>query len=194
VQKPVATGEPACTARVTLEERRAAHAEELFELLRDPRLYTFLDEEPPQSVQALREKLARSESRRSPDGKERWLNWIVRADSGHLAGYVQATVEQSKDTNVAYVFGLHHQGRGIATAAVATMLKIVVEQYEARCFFVVADASNHRSLRLAERLGFTPAPTELAATRQVGPHDRVLCRPVCRAAPQQGAKFNRQTG
>lgn len=165
-------------ARFTMEERRVAHAAELFEVLRDPRLYEFLDERPPGSVQELAEKLARSELRRSPDGKEHWLNWIVRTESGAIAGYVQATVEESKETNVAYVFSPQFHGQGIATAAVRKMLGVVVAEYQATFLFIVAEAANVRSLRLAERLGFTIAPSEVAARRQGGPNDVVLWLPT----------------
>ena len=160
--------------RFTMEERRVAHASELFEVLRDPNLYEFLDEAPPNSVQDLAAKLARSELRRSPDGKEHWLNWVVRVESGAIAGYVQSTVEESKETNVAYVFSPAFKGQGIATAAVRRMIEIVVAEYEASTFFVVAEAGNLPSLRLAERLGFTTAPTEVAVRRQAGPNDVVL--------------------
>lgn len=158
----------------TMEERRVAHAGELFEVLRDPGLYEFLDESPPKSVQELSEKLARSELRRSPDGKEHWLNWIVRGESGAIAGYVQSTVEESGETNVAYVFSPAVRGQGIATAAVRRMLDIVVSENQATVLFIVAEAGNLPSLRLAERLGFTAAPPEVAAMREAGPNDVVL--------------------
>ena len=160
--------------RFTMEERRVAHAAELFEVLRHPGLYAYLDEEPPRSVQELAEKLARSELRRSPDGKEHWLNWVVRGESGAMAGYVQATVEENKETNVAYVFSPAFQGQGLATAAVRRMIEIVVAGYQANPLFIVAEAGNLASLRLADRLGFTAAPTDVAARRVAGPDDVVL--------------------
>lgn len=175
---------PMPAVRFTMEERRVAHASELFEVLRDPRLYAFLDEVPPASVQELAEKLARSEHRRSPDGKEHWLNWVVRVESGAIAGYVQTTVAENKETNVAYVFSPLYKGQGIATAAVRRMLEIVVEDHQPTMLFIVAEADNLPSLRLAERLGFTPAPPEVAARRQAGPSDVVLwLRPL----PRTGA-------
>ena len=158
----------------TLEERRVAHAAELFQVLRDPRLYEFLDEVPPRSVEELAQKLGRSESRRSPDGKEHWLNWVVRGDSGAIAGYVQSTVEESGDTNIAYVFSPAFKGRGLATAAVRRMTEIVVAEYRATTLFIVADAGNLPSLRVAGRLGFTRAPEEVASKRQAGQNDIVL--------------------
>jgi [ribosomal protein S5]-alanine N-acetyltransferase len=160
-------------ARFVLEERRVAQAAELFEVLRDPRLYEFLDEDPPTSVQALAEKLARSERRLSPDGKQHWLNWVIRVESGAIAGCIQATVEENKETNIAYVLSPEFQGRGIATAAVRQMLEIAVNQYHATTLFIVAEAANLASLRLAERLGFVLAPSEIAAKRAGGPNDVV---------------------
>jgi ribosomal-protein-alanine N-acetyltransferase len=175
-------------ARFTLEERRVAHACELFEVLCDPLLYEFLDEAPPRSVQELAEKLARSELRRSPDGKEHWLNWVVRGESGAIAGYVQSTVDESKEANVAYVFSPAFWGQGIATASVRRMLEIVVAEYQATTLFIVAEAGNLPSLRLAERLGFTAAPREVAAKRQAGPSDVVLW---LRPPPRTEASLNR---
>ena len=47
-----------------LEPRTMAHAEELFPLLAEAALYEFIDEDQPESVDALRRKLARSEPRK----------------------------------------------------------------------------------------------------------------------------------
>ena len=165
-------------APFTLEERSVVHAEELFRVLCDTSLYEFLDEDPPGSVAELAEKLARSESRLSPSGKEHWLNWVVRVESGALAGYVQATVEETKDVNVAYVFGREFQGQGVAGAAVQQMLEIVIEGYQVRNLFITAEAANLRSLRVAERLGFKLAPSHLASARNPGPNDVVYWRPA----------------
>ena len=151
-----------------------AHAAELFEVLRDPTLYEFLDEAPPESVEELAKKLARSESRVSPDGKEHWLNWIVRAESGEIAGCVQATVEETKETNVAYVFAPEFQGRGIASASVRQMLEFVVARHHATPLLIVAEAANLASLRLARRLGFTPAPQAYSAKRGTGSNEVLL--------------------
>jgi [ribosomal protein S5]-alanine N-acetyltransferase len=159
---------------VTLQPRTAAHAEELFAVLAEPGLYEFVEEDPPVSVEALRQKFLRSESRRSPDGTEHWLNWVVRDASGRVAGYVQATIEASAETNIAYVFGSAFWGRGIASTAVDAMLQILVTEFGVTTFLVVAERANARSVRLAERLGFTPAPPELSARRGVAPGDVLL--------------------
>jgi [ribosomal protein S5]-alanine N-acetyltransferase len=162
----------------TLEERRVAHAAELFEVLRDQRLYEFLDEEPPSSVEELAARLARSESRLSPDGKEHWLNWVIRAHSGAIVGYVQATVEESKETNVAYVLAPSHQRQGIASAAVQQMLAVVANQYSPSAFFIRVEAANEQSVQLARRLGFRLASREACAARNVGPSEVLYCKPA----------------
>ena len=161
---------------MTLEPRSVAHAEELFPVLAETALYEFLDEEPPESIEALQQKLARSESRRSPDGSERWLNWVVRDASGCVAGYVQATIAANRETNVAYAIGKSFWGRGIASEAVAQMLAIVATEFGIKRFFIVAERENRRSIRLAERLGFSEVQSELATQRGVVATDMLLLK------------------
>jgi RimJ/RimL family protein N-acetyltransferase len=79
------------TPRLTLEPQVAAHAETMFALLQDPAIYAY-ENTPPASLESLRQRFCRLESRRSADGQERWLNWVLRLPTGALAGFVQATV------------------------------------------------------------------------------------------------------
>ena len=163
---------------VTLEPRTMAHAEELFPVLAEAALYQFIDEEPPESVEALRQKLAHSESRKSPDGSEHWLNWVVRDDSRRVAGYVQATVAADLETNVAYAFGSAFWGRGIATQAVAQMLHIVARDFGVKHFIVVAERGNTRSVRLATRLGFVEVQPGQTTNRTIAPTDMLMRKVV----------------
>ena len=162
--------------RFTLELRTAAHAEAMFAVLADPALYEFVDENSPVSVEALRDKFARSESRKSPDGFEQWLNWVVRGPTSEVAGYVQATVEANLETNVAYMFGKAHRGQGLATQAVARMLAIVASEFGVTRFFIVAERANPRSIRVAERLGFVPAEAALALHKGIAATDVLMQR------------------
>ncbi len=167
---------PVGSSGSTLKPRTAAHAEELFAVLSDPALYQFLDEEPPASVEALRQKLARSESRKSPDGSEHWLNWVVRDEFQQVVGYVQATIHANSDANVAYVIGTAHWGRGLAYRAVEQMLRIAVAEFGAKRFLLRSERENHRSVRLAERLRFVPASAELSASKGVIENEILLQR------------------
>jgi RimJ/RimL family protein N-acetyltransferase len=143
------------TARLTLEPLTVAHAPAMFALLVDPALYTYLDFPPPPSLEHLQRVYARLETRRSPDGTEAWLNWIVVRD-GEAIGFVQATIYPDHSANVAYVLGSAHWGRGYAIEAVTAML---AELGGGKCFATV-DARNARSIRLLERLGFRHAGGE----------------------------------
>jgi hypothetical protein len=80
---------------LVLEPQVEAHAAEMFAVLSDPAIYEFENESPPSEAR-LAGRFRRLESRRSPDGRERWLNWVVRLPSGELAGYVQAMVRPGR--------------------------------------------------------------------------------------------------
>jgi ribosomal-protein-alanine N-acetyltransferase len=144
---------------VTLEPQVAAHAEEMFRLLGDPAIYEY-ENEPPSSLEWLRERFARLESRRSHDGAEEWLNWVIRLPSGELAGYVQATVRAGGRAAIAYVLASRYWGRGVASQAVAAMMDELRRGHGVRDFHAVLKARNTRSLKLLERLGFVAAPAD----------------------------------
>ena len=111
------------TERLLLEPLTIAHADEMAPLLDDPALHTYVGG-APLSLEELRERYARQERGRSPDGRERWLNWIVRERaSGVAVGYVQATVDEERSAaEVAWVIGSGFQGRGYAREAAAAMV------------------------------------------------------------------------
>lgn len=161
---------------VTLEPRTIAHAEALFPLLSAPEIYPYLDEAPPQSIDALRQKFARSESLKSPDGSEDWLNWVVRDEFQCIVGVVQTTIFPSGEANVAYVFGSAHWGRNLAFCAVELMLQRVVAEFEVKQFVVTIERENERSIRLAERLGFVRADAAASAAKQITASEVLMLR------------------
>lgn len=163
------------TPRLTLEPQVAGHADEMFGVLADPAIYE-IENEPPASAAWLRERYTRLESRRSRDGREAWLNWVLRrADDGALIGYVQATVDGPRAL-VAYVLHSAHWGRGLAGEAVAAMIDHLAAAYGVSRLQAVLKRRNVRSLRLLGRLGFAPVaspgfeiePDEVAMARDLG--------------------------
>ncbi len=152
------------------------HAQELFAILADPKLYEFIDEDPPVSVEALRQKLSRSEDRKSPDGTEHWLNWIVRDSEGKMAGYVQTTIAANGKANVAYSIGTQFWGKGIASKAVSQMMQIVANQFGVTEFFILAERNNIKSVQLAARLGFVEVEPQTAKIRSVQDTDILLSK------------------
>ena len=141
---------------LVLEPLTAAHAEAMFEVLSDPELYQFLDYPPPASIEQLRRDYERLESRQSPDGGERWLNWVVRRPGEPPLGYVQATVTGHDSAWIAYVLSSAHWGQGHAHAAMHAMLEHLGATYGVQRFLATVEVENHRSIRLLERLAFHP--------------------------------------
>src|SRR4051812_44647123 len=89
--------------RPPLEPQSAGHAAAMFDVLSDPALYEF-EGEPPASLEWLTQRFQRLESRRSGDGRQQWLNWVVRDRQAGLVGYVQATIPAAGRASIAYVF------------------------------------------------------------------------------------------
>jgi len=141
------------TQTIVLEPLRAAHAIALYPLLADPDLWRFTDREPPASCEALAARYARLESRRSPDGRQAWLNWAVADAAGGFVGFVQATVENAC-AEIAYVIGARFQGRGYATRAVRAMLVELKRHHAVSRFTASVDERNTASVRLLARLNF----------------------------------------
>ncbi|HET9017700.1 MAG TPA: GNAT family N-acetyltransferase [Thermomicrobiaceae bacterium] len=143
---------------VVLEPLRVDDAGRMWEVLADPRLYAFIQEEPP-TRDALRARYARQARGRSPDGRQRWLNWVVcDRDTGAAAGYVQATVAATPGgpgAELAWVIGVRFQGRGFATAAAAAMAGWLGSRGVRRLTAHI-HPDNLASGRVAARLGLAP--------------------------------------
>lgn len=124
------------TSGVTLELQTAAHAEEMFAVLSDPAIYEY-ENRPPPSLEWLRERFARLESRSSGDGSEQWLNWVIRLPTSELVGYVQATVKANGQAAIAYELSSAYWGRGLARRAVQAMMTELADSlsctYPNRC-------------------------------------------------------------
>ena len=136
-----------------LEPLLASHAAAMFAVLCDPAIYEF-ENEPPSSVDWLRERYAKLESRVSPDGSQKWLNWVVRVPGGELAGYIQATVLVGGRAYVAYELASRFWRQGIASAAVQAVLQELAAHYSVRDSFAVLKAANYRSRGLLHKLEF----------------------------------------
>ena len=163
------------TSRLTLEPQIAAHAEEMFRVLGDLAIYEH-ENEPPPSVGWLRERFTRLESRRSPDGAQQWLNWVVRDAESGLIGYVQATVNPDHSAAIAYVLTSRFWGKGLASEATAAMIAELAIRYRVRRLTEVLKRTNVRSMRLLERLGFSLASPELHAAAGAEPDEWLMHR------------------
>src|SRR3954468_21945591 len=164
------------TRRLLLEPQVAAHAADMFTLLQDPALYRY-ENEAPASLAWLEERFRRLETRRSADGNEQWLNWVVRLRGSSLIGFVQATLRLDGSAAVAYVFGSAHWGHGYASEAVSAMLNELVAYYGVTSFAAVLKRDNLRSVRLLDRLGFAAASGDSASLNNLLPDEMLMRHP-----------------
>jgi ribosomal-protein-alanine N-acetyltransferase len=170
-------------AGIVLEPLTAGHAQAMFEILSDPLLYAHLDEAPPASADELRRVYARREVRRSPDGRQQWLNWVVRVPGQPPMGYVQATVTTPGVAWIAYVLASGQWGRGHAFTATRMMLDHLHTAYGVRQCLASVEADNARSIRLLGRLGFRAATVAEAAAHDLTPSVRLFLRQRAAAPP-----------
>ena len=144
----------------------AAHADEMFMVLSDPAIYAY-ENEPPASIEWLRTRFSKLESRTSSNGQEQWLNWVIRIPAAGLIGFVQATIHENGRADIAYVLKSANWGRGLASCAVRAMISELADHYQIRSLSAVFKRKNQRSMRLLERLGFTLATPEEHIAHQV---------------------------
>lgn len=163
------------TARLRLEPQLARHADAMFEVLSDPAIYAH-ENAPPLSREWLQERYHKLETRRSADGREQWLNWVLRAADGGLLGCVQATVEADGQAFVAYELASAHWGRGLAAEAVNAVIDELRAHYGVHTLLAVFKLSNLRSQRLLARLGFAVAAADDARRASLQADEDLMVR------------------
>lgn len=162
---------------LALEPQTAAHAEEMFAILSDAAIYEF-ENEPPPSVDWLRARFTKLETRHSRDGTEQWLNWVIRVPSSRLVGYVQATVRADGQAYIAYVLCSAFWGQGIARRAVEVMIDELIGHYGVCTLWAIFKTPNVRSRRLLERMAFSEAPQEWLVQHSVELGESLMYRHV----------------
>lgn len=148
VQAQLATG------RMVLEPVVEDHAEEMWQLFGDTELHHFVPYEPL-TLEKQRERCARWALRRSPDGKEIWLNWAARETTSHMVmAHFQAGIKEGEDTaSIGYLVAKPFQRQGYAREgleAVFQYLRTVLKIREVKAW---SDTRNAASHALARKLG-----------------------------------------
>lgn len=142
------------TPTLTLEPQLAAHAAEMFAVLSDPAIYEF-ENAPPASLEWLQHRYEMLENRHSADGREQWLNWVIRLPTNELIGYVQATIFEDGRALIAYELASAYWRRGLGSQAVAAMLGELKSRYSVATYAAILKRKNYRSLALVEKLNFS---------------------------------------
>ena len=148
------------TERLLLEPVRELHARELFASLQDARLFSYMPEDPPGTPEALAVRYHLWERRVSPNGSERWLNWVLRlAATGEALGLLQATIPTGAPALIAYLLFPPHWRHGYAREGIARVLELLFQEYGVTCAAATVDTRNARSIALLRALGFRLAQT-----------------------------------
>lgn len=144
------------TQRLSLEPLEPKHAAALYPCLTDPRIYRFIPQEPPLSLDAL-EKNYRSRCRGgSPDGKDIWLNWAMRLrDQGPYIGLLEATVHPDHSADIAYFVFPDFGRKDYAKEGCRKMIECLFAEFGVAQIAATMDTRNEASVRLAESLGFS---------------------------------------
>lgn len=158
---------------LTIRPLEVSDAGAMFAEIQDLRIYTFIDERPPESLEHLQERYGVLCGGAPPGRGERWLNWIIlNAENDEPLGTLQATIdEKPQRASIAYVLLPKMWGRGIASRATQWLMDQLRDDYEVTEAQVEIHEHNARSLNLARRLGFVDV--EL---RREGDHNEVILR------------------
>jgi RimJ/RimL family protein N-acetyltransferase len=154
------------TARLRIESLRPRHAQALFDVLADPRIYAYIPDHAHDSVDSLAEHYARLERGPRPGSIERWLNWaLARRDTQAYIGTLQATVMPDTRAYIGYVLATSAWGQGFATEACGWLLAELERGYRTPEILATVDSRNEASIRLLERLGFVRIAVQPAELR-----------------------------
>ena len=165
--------EPIESRSLRLEPLVTAHAEEMFGPMSATAIYDYMPGQPPASVGALRQRYAHLERGCSVDGRERWLNWVVRLNSRECIGFVQTTIYPGARPNADFAFAFTplYWGRGLAFEACQAVVPCLAWDFAIQALYATVDPRNRRSIRLLGRLGFLEVPPDRYPNGEVTPGD-----------------------
>jgi RimJ/RimL family protein N-acetyltransferase len=99
-------------------------------------------------------RFAKLETRLSADGREQWLNWVIRLPTCELIVMCKQPSIRMARAAIAYELSSAYWGRGLGYEAVKAMISELVGHYGVRRLSAVLVRGNLRSKRLLERLDF----------------------------------------
>ena len=154
------------TARLELTPLRVEDADEMADVLADPELYEVIGGSPP-TVDQLRRRYEQMVVGHSPDGRQQWLNWVVRLrgdeaggdagrEAGSAVGTLQATVmADGARADIAWIIGKPWQGRGYAGEAAQALVAWLGDSGVGRVTAHI-HPRHAASQAVARRAGLTP--------------------------------------
>lgn len=156
------------TERLLIEPRTVEHAGELCSALAGEAVGRYIGGPEVTTLEAMIARLEYVAAANPAEWGERWLNWVVRATEqagAPLVGRVEATIHLAADpptAEIAYVFSPRWSGRGYATEATSWMLAHLRDDHAITAAFATVHPDNAASVRLLDRLGFSPSDIDPA--------------------------------
>ena len=141
--------------RLRFEPLQVEHAAPLEDALTDWRVSEHFIEVGPGSLDELRTQFAQMIKGPPAHIKgETWINFAVRLDRAPVfIGRVEATI-QGAHAEIAYLIGSKFWGQGYGLEAASWIEKFCESEHAVTTFWVTVAPSNHRSIKLASRLGY----------------------------------------
>lgn len=157
----------------------ARHGAELFPALCDPRVYEWIDSDPPQDVEALEKLYAEIARGPRPEiANQTWRDVCVkRQDTGLAIGRLESTTIDRR-AEVGYFFSPHQWSHGYASEALRWYQRWLIRELGVTEFWACINPGNERSIRLVRRLGYTATTKNWPDLRSYDPGDLVFRRPV----------------
>lgn len=148
------------TRRLRIETLAVDHANVVFASQLDPRIYTFIPEEPYTTVEALAERYGMLVRGAREGSGETWLNWVM-FDEQTPVGTLQATVmSEEKRAFVAYVVFADHWKKGFGSEGTQWLLDHLARDHGVTTAEAYIDVRNEASRRLVQKLGFRHKETQ----------------------------------
>lgn len=140
-----------------------SHAQELHDELLDHRLYHFIPERPPRSLQALQREYAEFAGGAPAGSGEVWMNWAIRdTASQRCVGTLQATRFADGRLWVGYKIVPTAWNRGFASAALTWLTRELAHRFPGQPLLAAVDSRHAASIRVLQKCGFTPLREEPA--------------------------------
>src|SRR5690625_2953342 len=125
-------GDLLASKSLILEPLKKDHASRLFDVLKDPKIYIYIPEEPPTGEEALADKFSTLSKGAPSHLDELWLNYAVYdSEISQYIGTLQATIFMTdKKASVAYILNSNYWGKGYATQALSLMINELIKEYK----------------------------------------------------------------
>lgn len=142
------------TERLILRKLRVEDAEDLFRIYSNPETIKFMGK-GSSSVDETRDSIQKHiENYYDTYGFGLWAT--VLKEQNRLigrCGLLFQEIEGKKEPELAYLLDVNYWGKGLATEAARSIIKLGVEEYKFNRIIAVINSQNTASIRVAEKLG-----------------------------------------